>query len=329
MSEVELTTELTSCACTLRPLNPRHKFISLTLHRNGTFRFGRRADCEVAFPSDFRISSIHASLLLDRDRVYIEDTSVNGTYVNGERVPKNTRRALNSGDHIYFVIPDQSLLQAGYMGSLSQNFVGYVFVSEEAQRAHSLSLASMQAALATGSPSLQASSLQAPPTAAAAAGGDWQPPRARGLVPRSAPGASTDRIEPDTPPMAAVDSLRQTSDMRAWIEARTREDRLDDTTRGNDAAPPHHLSLPSPVMEPPTRDRALGGSAVAAAPTSDGAAADEGGAYSSLGTPREEQLLSEHVSFAAWWLAEMSTGWAETRADASSRVVRTGRRDSV
>ena len=116
-----------SCSCSLRPLNPRHKQIEVTLCSKDRFRFGRRLDLEQSFPSDFRISSIHATLLVDGGMIAVEDSSVNGTFVNGERVARNTRRALKSGDHMYLVIPDQALLQTGYMGSLTVNFVGYIF----------------------------------------------------------------------------------------------------------------------------------------------------------------------------------------------------------
>ena len=119
----------TARSCILKPLNPRHKTLHVSLTTTSErFRFGRRAECEASFPNDHRISGVHASLLLDGNHHFaIEDTSVNGTFVMQERVPKHTRRALKSGDFFYLVIPDAELLQEGYTGSLTVNYVGYVF----------------------------------------------------------------------------------------------------------------------------------------------------------------------------------------------------------
>lgn len=121
------------CECRLTPLNSRYPLLDVVLRQGERFRFGRHEGCDMAFPKDFRISSVHASLLVELAedgglRVAIEDSSVNGTFVNGQRVPRGMCRALFTGDEIFLVIPSQMLLQgSGYEGSLIANFVGYSF----------------------------------------------------------------------------------------------------------------------------------------------------------------------------------------------------------
>ncbi|KAL1520044.1 hypothetical protein AB1Y20_023520 [Prymnesium parvum] len=122
--------------CQLTPLNPRYPTIRLKLQPQQRFRFGRRPECEQSFPNDFRISGVHATLLLDNSlppNVLIEDSSVNGTFVNGVRVPRNQTCKLSSGDEIFLVIPNEKLLQHGYEGSLTTNFVGYYFSLADGQ----------------------------------------------------------------------------------------------------------------------------------------------------------------------------------------------------
>ena len=115
----------------LHPLNPSLLPVHLSLDaQDDIFRFGRHTDCQLAFPADFRISSFHAHLVRSQteDRIAIVDTSVNGTFVNGDRVPRNERRTLQSGDEIFLVIPNREMLvTSGYQGSLTGNFVGYTF----------------------------------------------------------------------------------------------------------------------------------------------------------------------------------------------------------
>ena len=160
---VELTTP--RCACVLKPLNARHKRLTVSLGPADRFRFGRREGLEVSFPEDFRISSLHCTLLLRDGGVAVEDSSSNGTYVNGERVPRQTHRILNGGDQLFLVIPNNALLQSGYSGSLTQNFVGYV-----------VELASPPST--------------APIAPAPAADAEWRP-AARGPLPSPAPAAPT------------------------------------------------------------------------------------------------------------------------------------------
>jgi predicted component of type VI protein secretion system len=164
---MELTDRLNSASCVLTPLNPRHATLAITLRVNERHRFGRRTDCEQCFPTDFRISGVHASLLLEDGHFFIEDSSQNGTFVNSERVARGTRRSLASGDFFYLVIPSVEALQAGYTGSLTSNFVGYRFE-------------------------------QAPRVAAAPAAA----PPPRGLMPRSSP--DTPRADAAPRPVAYV-----------------------------------------------------------------------------------------------------------------------------
>ena len=125
---VELTDVQTSrTSCVLRPLNPRHRTLHVTLRVGERFRFGRKAECDQSFPSDYRISGLHAALMIEGGSIVIVDSSANGTFVNRDRVPRGSWRPLVDGDCFYLVIPSIEVLQAGYTGSLTQKFVGYMF----------------------------------------------------------------------------------------------------------------------------------------------------------------------------------------------------------
>lgn len=130
MGTVELTNVTQSATCSLKPVNPRHQPLNITLANNESFRFGRNADCEQSFPTDYRLSRVHCSLRLEAGIFVVEDSSVNGTYVNGIRLQRNSRTPLSRGDQLFLVIPDDALLTSGYTGSLKQNFVGYIFDQE-------------------------------------------------------------------------------------------------------------------------------------------------------------------------------------------------------
>ena len=119
-------------ACKLSSINRRYPDLNLSLAPDGRFRFGRHPECEQSFPKDFRISGVHATLAVGAAPsgavVEITDSSSNGTFVNGARLTKGARHALASGDELYLVIPSQDLLTGvGYIGSLTTNFVGYLF----------------------------------------------------------------------------------------------------------------------------------------------------------------------------------------------------------
>jgi predicted component of type VI protein secretion system len=108
----------------LTPLNPRHARLTILMERQRVFRFGRNLECDQCFHADFRISGTHATLSInDSGTADIVDHSVNGTFVNGERLPKHVAHTLHDGDALYLVVPDRSFLEGG--GSLSTNFVGY------------------------------------------------------------------------------------------------------------------------------------------------------------------------------------------------------------
>ena len=48
------------------------------------------------------ISRCHAKLYIEDDVLYVEDASTNGTFVNGNRIPKLNKTVLNNGDEIIF-----------------------------------------------------------------------------------------------------------------------------------------------------------------------------------------------------------------------------------
>ena len=288
---LELTDALAHRSCWLQPVNPRHPSHRLTLYRSDAFRLGRRVDCEQAFPNDFRISSVHASLVLvsserasTRSHLAIEDSSVNGTFVNGERVPRAASRELRSGDQIFLVIPDQALLQPGYMGSLTNNFVGYIFrYTDEAEdgRPHT-----------------------APSQAA-----EWPP--ARGLLPRPAPGVG-DQQEP--PAAASFDrgaEVRQTTAAPSWLGALA--------AAGGDApaVPAAQEAAVAAAAATAGGGGGGGGAQAGAAPataapaagagaTAAGAAAASAAAASHDGGVRARCEQGEHVSFAQWWLGNLA-----------------------
>lgn len=112
----------------LQPMNPRHAALTLSVMKlkQTPFRFGRSPACEVCLEHDHRISSVHATLAADESGcVSIQDTSTNGTFVNGERLPRNSHRHLSNLDSFQLVIPDPNMIKSGYTGSLIANFVGY------------------------------------------------------------------------------------------------------------------------------------------------------------------------------------------------------------
>jgi hypothetical protein len=75
------------------------------------YTVGRSKACDIVIP-DKRVSSIHCAVYCDyelgRLRVFVEDSSANGTFVNGTstRLKRNQRTELKSGDEIYVVNPD-------------------------------------------------------------------------------------------------------------------------------------------------------------------------------------------------------------------------------
>ena len=56
-----------SVVARLTPLNPRYPLLDVELRAEDRFRFGRHEACDQSFPKDFRISSVHASLIVQED----------------------------------------------------------------------------------------------------------------------------------------------------------------------------------------------------------------------------------------------------------------------
>ena len=184
-------------SCLMTPINPRYPALRIKLHENQRFRFGRHNECEQSFPSDFRISGVHSTLLVREQpdstlSFVVEDSSVNGTFVNGARVPRNSQRTLASGDEIFLVIPSQKLLQHGYTGSLTTNFVGYFFEYKDADMS-----------LRVEDKASWRRSLNVAPAAALDAPAAADPPQAV-ITPR--------QLERDH-------EVRQTSDVPSWLHA--------------------------------------------------------------------------------------------------------------
>ena len=268
---VELTSNLTPRAsreCLLTPLNPRYPTLLLTLHQEERFRFGRHKDCEQSFPNDFRISGVHATLVLEgrpassaKPTIRLEDSSVNGTFVNGTRMPRKSQRTLASGDEIFFVIPNEKLLQQGYAGSLTTNFVGYFFEYADAP---------LQAAAMVPSLGGRLEAL-----------GSETSPWGRAGSPRT---PKTPHVPPDTPHLdTREDEVRQTADAPSWLaQVNGGPRRTSHGTHGHvTPRPSTDVSVGSPNLD----DGERGG------PEDEQAARTAGSAQ-------------EATSFALWWLQQ-------------------------
>jgi class 3 adenylate cyclase len=63
--------------------------------------FGRNADCTVRFPTNKAISGKHCRLFRESasnsSKVWLEDLSTNGTFLNGEKIGKGNKVIINSG----------------------------------------------------------------------------------------------------------------------------------------------------------------------------------------------------------------------------------------
>ena len=285
---VELTS-VRSQRVRLQPINMRHEVITLSIDdlRRQPFRFGRNIECERSFPQDYRISGVHATLVWDAaaTQLLIEDSSVNGTFVNGERVARGTRRALADQDLFFLVIPDPGMLQQGYTGSLITNLVGYRIRYEKAEPADGSHPGT------------------APP---------WAP---RGAMPVANPNEVplSPPPPPPPPPSAEVEErlsenpLRQTTNAPSWIH-RLAKGMPADSTDEHDLAPPA-----APHDEPtdgPTNGSPNGptdATDVAELPETRRAPshvlADTSGRASVSAAPFDHDH-EEHVSFAAWWLGQ-------------------------
>jgi hypothetical protein len=78
--------------------------------RRDTYNIGRSRSCDITV-EDKRVSSSHCLIYCDytqvRLRVFIEDSSANGTFINDSltRISKGERLELKSGDQIYLINP--------------------------------------------------------------------------------------------------------------------------------------------------------------------------------------------------------------------------------
>lgn len=58
---------------------------------------GRSRQSDFVIPCD-GISNRHCVIIWEADRLFVEDDSTNGTYINGQRISKNTRVSLSTHD---------------------------------------------------------------------------------------------------------------------------------------------------------------------------------------------------------------------------------------
>lgn len=98
----------------LRVVRTQDEFKLLHRHKDGLrdhYVIGRSKACDVVIP-DKRVSSHHCSVYCDYSqatlRVYVEDNSSNGTFINGPltKISRKERTELKSGDEIYVLNPE-------------------------------------------------------------------------------------------------------------------------------------------------------------------------------------------------------------------------------
>jgi len=92
------------------PLMPRES--SPGTLRFNLYKLGRSSQCDF-LSRDYRVSNTHCTIYCERPaesgqplEVYLEDTSTNGTWVNGTIRLRKERRLLNTGDEICLINPD-------------------------------------------------------------------------------------------------------------------------------------------------------------------------------------------------------------------------------
>jgi len=68
--------------------------------RQQPVRIGRDDDCEIVLPSPF-VSRVHARIVPQASKVYLETTGLNPTLLNGQDVPPGERREIQLGDTIF------------------------------------------------------------------------------------------------------------------------------------------------------------------------------------------------------------------------------------
>ena len=97
----------------------------------GRITAGRAAGCEIRLPSDGRLSSQHFYVTLGATpgALSVTDTSTNGTFLNGSRIPKGSPQPLAVGDVITAVVPSKAV--AAKDASLAKCFVGFTVTSTD------------------------------------------------------------------------------------------------------------------------------------------------------------------------------------------------------
>lgn len=83
-----------------------------------------KSDCDIIFKSN-EVSRIHAQLLYDGKKVYIQDcTSTNGTFINGKKIQSGELIELKLNDNISFSLSNKAKLNVGFFqgSEVSQSF---------------------------------------------------------------------------------------------------------------------------------------------------------------------------------------------------------------
>ena len=88
------------------------KKIAFSGNSHTTVSIGK-SDADVLFSSN-EVSRLHAQLVYDGNRVYIQDCdSTNGTFVNGTRIPSGQLIGLKLGDTVMFSASGNSKMVVG------------------------------------------------------------------------------------------------------------------------------------------------------------------------------------------------------------------------
>lgn len=103
------------------------------LSTNNRYIVGRAADAHIRV-LDQHVSSRHCTIFRDKDKiVWVEDHSLSGTYVNGERVENKQKRRVTNGDSICLLRPTQHQDKKKKSPTKPQPFYEFVF-REHAQK---------------------------------------------------------------------------------------------------------------------------------------------------------------------------------------------------
>lgn len=81
--------------------------IALVIHGNQPFAIGRSA-CDFVI-DDPRVSSTHVEICYNSGKVFIKDTSSNGTFINGSKIEPGRAVSLQDGDRLAFVQGDNPI----------------------------------------------------------------------------------------------------------------------------------------------------------------------------------------------------------------------------